>query len=143
MANSKAKLYYTKSQYLSTLPISNGNIIFVPDTRTVCLDFADERFYYHTIRVFETDADRLLMPFPNDGFYYVSSTNVLWRWDQEWKQVTPSALSPIYYGEKQTDFPEIGQIGVLYYTDEGVYRWNNQNQKYSLIANANIWDTIH
>ena len=46
MAKSKAKLYYTTSEYLPTLPIRSGNIIFVPDDNKVCLDMVDQRFEY-------------------------------------------------------------------------------------------------
>lgn len=38
MANAKATLYYTKEQYLNSLPVEDGNIIFVPDSNKVCLD---------------------------------------------------------------------------------------------------------
>ena len=79
MANAKAKLYYTKQQYLDSLPIANGNIIFVPDSNTVCLDMGSQRFTYQTIKTYETDQERIDTPFPNIGFYYVEETNSIWR----------------------------------------------------------------
>jgi len=142
MANAKAKLYYTKSQYLSSLPIENGNIIFVPDINTVCLDMSSERFSYQTIKTFDTEEDRELMPFPNEGFYYVTETNILWRWDNDWIKVTPSNLTPVIYGETEDELPEEGQPGVLYYTDNGVYNWKNNIRDYNMIANANKWQDI-
>lgn len=71
MANAKAKLYYTTPEYINTLPIKNGNIIFVPAMNKVCLDMADQRFEYETIKTFQTDEERADVPFPNEGFYYV------------------------------------------------------------------------
>ena len=77
MANAKAKLYYTKQKYLDSLPIANGNIIFVPDSNKVCLDMSSERFEYQVVKTFETDQERAETPFPNVGFYYVEETNIL------------------------------------------------------------------
>lgn len=77
MANAKAKLFYTTSKYLKTLPVKNGNIIFVPDINTVCLDMSDQRFYYSTIKEYETEEQRTTEPFPNEGFYYVIETNCI------------------------------------------------------------------
>lgn len=77
MPNAKAKLYYTTSKYLTTLPVENGNIIFVPDVNMVCLDMGNQRFSYQTIKTFVTDADRLALPFPKEGFYYVEETDTI------------------------------------------------------------------
>lgn len=138
----KAKLYYTKSKYLPTLPISNGNIIFVPDINTVCLDMSNERFLYQTIKVFETEEERAAVPFPNVGFYYVTDTNVLWRWENGWARITPTNLTPNVYRESEEDFPQEGNEGTLYYTDEGIYNWKENSNEYNLIANANKWNGI-
>ncbi len=139
MANAKAKLYYTTSQYLSTLPIENGNIIFVPDVNMVCLDMGDQRFTYQTIKTFVVDADRLAMPFPKEGFYYVEETDIIWRWNNGWRKVSSANSSPIFYGDFESDFPEEGEANKLYYTDEGIYNWKPLQQRYNLIANANKW----
>jgi hypothetical protein len=76
MANAKAKLYYTSSKYINQLPITNGNIIFVPDANMFCLDMSEQRFAYTTIRTFATEAARAAVPFPNEGFYFVEETKV-------------------------------------------------------------------
>lgn len=55
MAKAKAKLFYTTSKYLDTLPVKNGNIIFVSDINTVCLDMHNRRTTYATIYTFGTD----------------------------------------------------------------------------------------
>lgn len=75
MANAKAKLYYTKQKYLDTLPIENGNIIFVPDSLTLCLDLNKQRYSYKTIQVFATNEERAAYATPNEGFYFVEETN--------------------------------------------------------------------
>lgn len=39
--------------------------------------------------------------------------------------------------EKEDDFPQEGINNTLYYTDNGIYNWKSQSNKYNLIANAN------
>lgn len=122
MANAKAKLYYTTPEYIDTLPVKNGNIIFVPAMNKVCLDMADQRFEYETIKTFQTDEERADVPFPNEGFYYVEQDAMIWRYSRgHWRQLTPTNLRPIVYGDCEEDFPELGANDTLYYTDEGIY----------------------
>jgi len=138
------KLIYTTSTKLDVLPQADGQIIFVPDDNIVALDMKSQRFVYKTIRTFETDAERLEAVFLAPGFYYVDETNILWRFtvNKIWRQVTPTNIAPIIYGETEEVFPEIGEEGVLFYTDKGIYNWKPQLSKYNLIANANTWDGI-
>lgn len=144
MAKSKAKLYYTTSEYLPTLPIRSGNIIFVPDDNKVCLDMVDQRFEYRIIKELKTDEERKNMPFPNEGFYYIEDTNMIWRWaNNRWGQITSANVEPIIHGDCVDDFPEVGRKNTLYYTDDGIYDWKDQSNKYNLIANANRWDSVH
>lgn len=72
-----ANLIYTTSAKLNELPVEDGQIIFVPDVSTVCLDIHEQRFYYQTIKSFETDAQRAATPFPVVGFYWVEETETL------------------------------------------------------------------
>lgn len=139
----QSKLYYTTPERLESLPVTNGNIIFVPDGNMVCLDFKDTRFTYQTIKVFATEEERRNTPFLNDGFYFVAETNVVWRWTGDsWKKVTPSNLQPTFYGETKDLFPEEGNTDSLYFTDDGIYNWKAQFNEYNLIANANTWESI-
>ena len=142
MANAQAKLYYTKRKYLDSLPIANGNIIFVPESNMVCLDMSDQRFYYNTIKNFATDRERAEIPYPNEGFYYVEETGIIWRYKDAWRQISSNNVSPIYYGNAEEDFPAEGEDNTLYYTDEGIFNWKKQLNKYNLIANANRWQQV-
>lgn len=143
MANAKAKLYYTKQKYLNSLPVKNGNIIFVPDSYTVCLDMSNQRFTYQTIKIYSTDVERLDEQSPHTGFYFVEETGVVWRWaDDRWNQISPVNLEPVVYGASENEFPSLGKTDTLYYTDEGIFNWKDVEQKYNLIANANRWDDI-
>lgn len=143
MANAKAKLYYTISKYLNTLPIKNGNIIFVSDINTVCLDMNHKRIHYNTILTFPSDWDRQHYPNPQPGFYYVKVTNILWRYDEThgWKQITSSGLNPIIISQSKEDFPEQGDPEKLYISDDGVWTWKESNWDYHLVANKSEWET--
>jgi len=143
MANAKAKLYFTKQKYLNSLPVTNGNIIFVPDSHTVCLDMLNQRYKYQTIKIYSTEEERLEEENLHEGFYFVEETNIIWRWNQnKWSQTTPTNLKPVVYGASPEEFPSIGKQETLYYTDDGIYNWKNEENKYNLIANANRWDNI-
>ncbi len=138
------KLIYALASKLNDLPISNGQIIYAPDDNIICLDMRNQRFTYKTIRTFATDAERLAATSASVGFYYVEETNIIWRktLNGTWKQVTSSKMKSVVYGHTELDFPQIGEEGVLYYSDRGIYRWDPQSEKYILISNVNIWESI-
>ena len=52
--------------------------------------------------------------------------------------MTPDRVDPVViYGVDESEFPQIGKNNTLYYTDNGIYNWKDQDDKYNLIANAN------
>lgn len=138
------KLVYTTSKKINELAIADGQIIFCPDDNIIALDMKNQRFTYKTIKTFETDAERVNAVFAAPGFYYVEETNIIWRLTNSkvWRQVTPTQVSPIIYGETEEVFPTIGEEGMLYHTDKGIYNWKPQLNTYNLIANANTWEGI-
>jgi hypothetical protein len=115
-----ANFVYTTSAKLNKLPVEDGQIIFAPDMNTICLDMSGNRFYYQTIKTFETDEQRAATPFPIQGFYFVEETQVIWRWCGKWIQITADP-NPIVGGETEEDFPEQGKKNSLYYTDDGIF----------------------
>ena len=138
------KLVYTTSKKIDSLAIADGQIIYCPDDNIIALDMKSQRFTYKTIRTFETDEDRLNAAFAAPGFYYVEETNIIWRLtaNRIWRAVTPINASPVIYGETEEVFPTLGEEGILYYTDNGIYNWKPQLNTYNLIANANTWEGI-
>ena len=137
-----ANFIYTTSAKLDTLPVEDGQIIFAPDANTLCLDMTGQRFYYQTIKTFQTDAERAETPFLNQGFYYVEETETIWRWCGKWIKIVTSHDNSVVEGNTEEDFPEQGQGNTLYYTDDGIFSWKNAANKYNLIANANTWESI-
>ena len=139
MANPIIQIYGTVNARLNQLPVNDGNLIFVRDTRKVYLDMGGLRLDFATIRVFQTDAERTGTLAPVEGFYYVEDTGVLWRYSSSWKQITPSNLTPIFFG-KYEDFPPTGSSSMLYVDDARTYRWDGT--KYTVVANKTEWEEL-
>lgn len=145
MANAKAKLYHTTTKYLNSLPVVNGQIIFVSDNNSVCVDMNDKRVNYSTMHVFPLEVDRTLYQHPVDNFYFVEETNVLWRYKEGkgWQQVTSGGLQPeIFMGNTVDDFPEEGLENSLYAGDDAIYKWDASRTQYKAIANKTGWEEL-
>lgn len=142
MANAIVKVYTTVAAKLSQLAVSDGQLIFVSDTRKIYLDFNGYRVGYDTFRVFENDQERLQWLAPVEGFYFVKSTGVLWSYSGSWAQLTPSNLEQVVIGESASDFPQEGRENTLYTADSGVYKWNASSSTYALVANKLEWGDL-
>lgn len=138
------RLVYTTPAKIDSLDVVDGQIIFCPSDNIIALDMKDQRFFYKTIRIFNTEEQRENAAFAAPGFYYVEESNLIWRLTNSkiWRQITPTKISPIIYGKTEEVFPSIGSEGILYYTDKGIYNWKPQLNTYNLIANTNIWENI-
>ena len=135
------KAYHTLQSKLSQLPISDGNLIFVTDTHTIYLDINGTRLGYTDITVLSQETDRTSILAPVEGFYYVEETNILWRYKEGWKKVTPDNLSPLFFGAYE-DFPPTGKSNVLYISDDATYKWDSLTSQYICIANKTEWKNI-
>lgn len=141
MSNSIVKFYHTKQSKLSSLPVRDGNLIFVTDTKVLYLDINGNRLPYVDIQILSQESDRTSILAPIEGFYYVEDTNVLWRYKGSWKQVTPNTLTPLFFGGYK-DFPEQGNSGVLYVSDNATYKWDSTQSQYVCVANKTEWDFL-
>lgn len=135
------KFYYTINSKLSSLPIVDGQVIFVSDTKKFYLDMNGLRLGYSDIQVLATESDRTSILAPVEGFYFVDDTNVMWRYKGSWKQITPTELSPLYFGDYDS-FPPIGKENTLYITNDATYRWDSITSSYICIANKTEWRVI-
>ena len=125
MATTATKFITTTEDRLPLLPISNGQLIFVRDSRKICLDYQDERTEYGQIIVLTDESHRLSIVKPFNTFYFVLDTHVLWRYENEWIALTTSAKeSIIFVGED--GLPEKGMAGVIYATSTQLYIWNGE-----------------
>ena len=126
MATTATKFITTTEDRLNLLPISNGQLIFVRDSRKICLDYQDARVEYGQIIVLTDENHRLSIAQPFNTFYFVLDTRVLWRCEEgEWIPLTTSAKeSVIFVGNGE--LPEKGTAGVLYTTSTDLYTWNGE-----------------
>ena len=122
MAKTATKFITTTQDRLDLLPISNGQLIFVRDSRKICHDYNNERIEYGQIIVLTDESHRLSIAKPFNTFYFVLDTRVLWRYqDTEWIPLTtPPKESVIFAGE----LPEKGEQNVLYAVGSDIFTWN-------------------
>lgn len=124
MATTATKFITTTEQRLELLPISNGQLIFVRDSRRVCLDYQGERVEYGQIIVLADDEHRLSIEYPFKTFYFVLDTRVLWRYEEEWIPVISSKTEERITFLGNDELPEKGVENMLYTTTSNIYRWN-------------------
>lgn len=133
-----AKFYHTVGSKLAQLPVRDGNLVFVTDTKTMYLDINGNRLPYVDIQILSQETDRTSILAPVEGFYFVEETNVLWRYKGSWKQVTPDNITPLFFGSYE-DFPPQGNASVLYVSDDATYKWDSTTSQYLCVANKTEW----
>ena len=135
------KFYHTTQSKLAQLPVSDGNLIFVTDTKKMYLDINGNRLGYQDIQILPTETDRTSILAPIEGFYYIEETNILWRYKEGWKKVTPDNLSPLFFGAYE-DFPPTGNSNVLYISDDATYKWDSLTSTYICVSNKTEWKEL-
>lgn len=136
-------LYVTKSKYEKQLPVKDGNLVFVDDSNTICLDFNGARYRYNAIQIFDTDEQRAAHTSVLDGFYYVKETNIVWSFSNgSWKQISPDNLKPNIFAHSIDDFPKKGKADILYIADDAIYRWDNLTDSYLMVSNLTNWNEL-
>ena len=118
------KFCTTRSELLNNIPIQKGQLIFVQDTRQIFLDSDAERIEYGQIIVLVNEVQRLSIR-PLSAFYFVLETNILWRYNGGWVQLTTPPRECVMFLNNKAELPATGQSNRLYITDNGIYRWMN------------------
>ena len=144
MANT-IKFIVTTQKKLQDLPITSGQLIFVTDEQSIYLD-TNIRTAFKQIIKLPTEQFRKDMISPVDTFYFVDETKVLWQYENdEWFQLTNSPKENIIFAD-EGDFPDVGTEGILYVTEDSIYRWNNNTNQYTMLGGNNssslIWEDI-
>lgn len=135
------KFYHTVDSKLAQLPVRDGNLVFVTDTKRMYLDIKGNRLPYVDIQILPQETDRTSILAPTEGFYYVEETNVLWRYKGSWKQVTPNNMTPLFFGDYDS-FPDQGNSGTLYVSDNATYKWDSVKSQYVCVANKTEWNYL-
>lgn len=126
----------TTSERVKDLVIKNGQLIFIQDTCRIALDYKNKRTFYNQIEELETDLDRENLSDPVNGkFYFIIETAVLWRYYNEWIQITSKPEEILFIG---VELPELGNPKTLYINktdgNECISIWDDDIDKYKVVA---------
>lgn len=113
MASAVMSLVATSSSRIRELTIKNGQLIFLQDVGRIAFDYKDKRVFYNQIVELETEADRLMLDDPLDGYYFVIGSGCLWFYKGEWSQITEKPETVLFI---DVELPQLGQAkeGALY-----------------------------
>lgn len=115
--------YRTTSGKLDLLERENGRLIFVEDTKKIYLDSESERTEYSQIITLNNEEQRLGLYRPVETFYFVKSTNSLWRYEKPtWIQLTTPPDKQVHFLE---ELPDIGVEEKIYVLDDKMFQWKS------------------
>lgn len=129
------KLVATTSSKIRNLIIENGQLIFLYDIGRIAFDFKDKRVFYNQIVELETEADRLALSDPLNGYYFVIDEAILWFYKDGWIQITEKPQNIVFIG---VNLPTLGQANKLYATtetgNENISIWDETLGCYVVVA---------
>lgn len=125
----------TTSAKVKTIPIGNGQILFIQDKCRIALDFNGKRTFYNQINEIETEYERQNLETPSYGYYFIIDTAVLWFYDEQWMQITGKPSETVFI---DVELPELGQAkeGVLYVNkaDRYISVYDKESEQYITVA---------
>lgn len=129
-------LVATSSSKIRDLVIKDGQLIFIQDVGRIAFDFKGKRVFYNQIAEINTEAERLALDSPLDGYYFVIDSACLWFYKNGWNQITEKPKEIIFIG---VELPELGQTNKLYVStedgEECISVWDDDSEKYKVVAN--------
>lgn len=127
-------LIATTSSKIRDLVIKDGQLIFIRDLGRIAFDFKGQRVFYNQIVELNTEAERLALESPLDGYYFVIDSACLWFYKSEWIQITEKPQEVLFIG---TELPELGQANKLFVDidDREISVWDEETGKYITVAN--------
>ena len=129
-------LIATSSNKIRSLPIKNGQLVFIQDLGRIAFDFNDKRVFYNQIVELNTEAERLTLTSPLSGYYFVIDTGVFWFYKDEWIQITEKPKEVVCIG---VDLPELGQAkdDVLYVNkaEKEIAVFDKELNQYIIVSN--------
>lgn len=123
----------TKSDKVKSLPIKNGQLIFVQDNGRIAFDYNDKRKFYNSITTLNSESERVAYSAENDQYFFVIETAVLWLFHDKWIQLTTSPDEVIFIG---TSLPSLGVSRKLYIDKQAkeISIWDDQYSKYVVVS---------
>jgi hypothetical protein len=128
-------LIATSSSRIKDLVIKDGQLIFIQDLGRIAFDFKGKRVFYNQIVELETEAERLALESPLDGYYFVIGSACLWAYKNGWIQITDKPKDVVFVG---VELPKLGQENKLYANTtsgfENISVWNEELGCYVVVA---------
>ncbi|MBO5828723.1 MAG: hypothetical protein J6R59_09760 [Paludibacteraceae bacterium] len=133
-ASNNLKVIATSSSRIRDLVIKNGQLIFIRDLKRIAFDFNNTRVFYNQIVELDTEADRLALENPLNGYYFVIGSACLWYYKDGWTQITERPKEVIFIG---VELPDLGQEGKLYIDtdDKEISVWDDETDTYIAVSN--------
>ncbi len=134
MASAVFSLVATSSSRIRELTIKDGQLIFIQDLGRIAFDYKGQRVFYNQIVELETEADRLALDNPLDGYYFVIDSACLWFYKSGWTQITEKPDNILFI---DVELPQLGQQGKLYVdSDDGeISIWDDETDTYVTVSN--------
>ena len=126
MATAIIKFYSTVASKLDNLEIIDGQLIFVSDIKKIYLDLNNKRVEYSQIILLVSEEQRKGILAPIEGFYFVEETKILWRYKNDWSQITYPPKEQVKIIEKGEGLPLNGEKNVIYILGTKIYKWNDE-----------------
>lgn len=135
MANTIMSLVATNSPRIRELPIKDGQLIFIQDLGRIAFDFKGNRVFYNQIVELETEAERLMLDDPLDGYYFIIGTGCLWFYKDGWTQITEKPEEVVHI---DVELPQLGQAkeNVLYVnkTEKEIAVFDSASNNYVVVS---------
>lgn len=127
-------LIATTSSRIRDLVIKDGQLIFIQDLGRIAFDFKGKRVFYNQIVELNTEAERLALESPLDGYYFVIDSACLWFYQSGWIQITEKPQEILFIG---TELPQLGQQDKLYIDtdDREISVWDEATDTYITVSN--------
>jgi hypothetical protein len=127
-------LIATTSSRIRDLVIKDGQLIFIRDLGRIAFDFKGQRVFYNQIVELDTEADRLALENPLNGYYFVIDSACLWFYQDGWVQITEKPKEVIFVG---VDLPQLGQKNKIYVDtdDREISVWDEETKQYIVVSN--------
>lgn len=128
------KVIATSSSRIRDLIIRDNQLIFIRDLGRIAFDSKGKRVFYNQIVELETEADRLSLVNPLQGYYFVIGSACLWFYKDGWIQITERPEEVLFIG---VELPELGQEGKLYIDtdDKEISVWDEETDTYITVSN--------
>lgn len=133
--NTVMSLIATSSSRVKDLIIRDGQLIFIQDLGRIAFDFKGKRVFYNQIVELDTEAERLALDSPLDGYYFIIDSACLWFYQNDgWTQITEKPEEILFIG---VELPQLGQQGKLYVDtdDREISIWDEETDKYIVVSN--------